>query len=159
MASFTYQPASYWSGRSGRLDFFLWALGLNIVPLVAAGLLGTGAVGWAAMIGWVLAYRRRFHDLGLSGKWGLVPILLNMTPSLVVFLPGGAHLGRLIMDGDIKGALAESPLFLMLAIGANLISLLINILLCLWPGQAGANAYGPARKKTSKTSVATAPAA
>lgn len=152
MSGFSIQQSGYFSGRGGRLEFFAWALFLSFVPPLVAKILTLGAVGWAATLVWALAYRRRFHDLGLSGKWGLAIILLMMTPSLAAFLPGGVVVFQALERGDYRTAL-QSPLYLVLAFGSILIQFVINIALCLWPGQNKRNAYGPSRKKPGKSSA------
>lgn len=125
-------PAAFgwdYTGRLNRLRYMAYGL-LAMLPIFALVLLvslsvSLGAVAAAWVIGlvggaasvWLLlrVLVLRLHDLGLSGHWLWLLVLLGML--MAVPLPG-------------------------MKMAVNILISLLSLLLCLWPGRARENEHG-----------------
>jgi len=132
-------------GRIGRPTFWIGWLMLLGVHVVA---------GWIPLIGWALGlaalyasvclYAKRLHDMGRSGWWQLLPILLG--PVLVIGSAMSIGFGALFAElthGDAEWAALAGlgGLFVSLAV-----AFVVMIGFTLWVGisdsQPGDNRYG-----------------
>lgn len=127
-----HNPAPFgwdYTGRLNRLRYMAYGL-LAMLPIFALVLLvslsvSLGAVAAAWVIGlvggaasvWLLlrVLVLRLHDLGLSGHWLWLLVLLGLL--MAVPLPG-------------------------MKMAVNILISLLSLLLCLWPGQARENEHG-----------------
>lgn len=130
------------AGRSGRQQFWVRFLILNMGAAVLAFALGTLGL-WPQIAGmltlplWLYIAARRFHDLGLTGWLGLIP------------LGGGLLIG-------IVNALIPLPIELALALmtfGPLAITLPVVLWLGCVPGQREANRFGPPPGQESPAEV------
>jgi uncharacterized membrane protein YhaH (DUF805 family) len=132
-------------GRIGRQTFWVGWLMLLGVHVVAGWIPLIGwALGLAALFASVCLYTKRLHDMGRSGWWQLLPILLG--PVLIFGSAMTIGLGAIfaeIINGDPGyAALAGvGGLFVSLAI-----ALVTIVGFTLWVGtaesQPGDNRYG-----------------
>ena len=121
------------TGRIGRLRYLAFAFPAYLPLLIGVPIVG-GVFGvFTRSIGVIVAIMivgglasaclgvrvavLRLHDLNLSGKWVLLPLL-----PLLSFIPPGS---------------------LVLMIGSVLFLVLGSLALCLWPGSMMSNDYGP----------------
>lgn len=132
-------------GRIGRQAFWIGWLMLLGVHVVAGWIPLIGQLlSLAAIFAWVCLCTKRLHDMGRSGWWQVLPIVLG--PVLVLgsamSIGVGAILGE-ITNGDLGWAAAAGVggLFISLAI-----AVVVVIAFTLWvgiaEGQAGENRYG-----------------
>jgi uncharacterized membrane protein YhaH (DUF805 family) len=132
-------------GRIGRQAFWIGWLMLLGVHVVAGHLPLVGQVlSLAAIYAWVCLSAKRLHDMGRTGWWQLLPVLLG--PVLVIGSAVSIGFGAILaeaVNGDASfGALAGlGGLFVSLAV-----AFLAVIGFTLWlgtsEGQAGDNRYG-----------------
>ena len=132
-------------GRIGRQVFWIGWLMLLGAHVVAGWIPLIGQViGLVAVFAWVCLCTKRLHDMGRSGWWQLVPVVLG--PVLIVgsamSIGFGAILGEITNIDTDWAALA--------GVGGLLVSVAIAFLsvagFTLWlgiaEGQAGENRYG-----------------
>ena len=132
-------------GRIGRQAFWIGWLVLLGVQMLAGWIPVVGhALGLIALFAWVCLCTKRLHDMGRSGWWQLVPVVLG--PVLIVgsamSIGFGAILGEITNIDTDWAALA--------GVGGLLVSVAIAVLavvgFTLWlgiaEGQAGENRYG-----------------
>ena len=132
-------------GRIGRQTFWIGWLMLLGAHVIA---------GWVPLIGWMVGlaatfagvciYSKRLHDMGRTGWWQVLPILLG--PVLVFASALSIGVGAIIADltnGDAGfAALAGiGGLFVSLAI-ATVAVIGFTVWVGLTEGQAGENRYG-----------------
>ncbi|MGQ2991695.1 MAG: DUF805 domain-containing protein [Brevundimonas sp.] len=86
---------------------------------------------------------RRLHDRGLSGWWGLPPVLLLMV-GVVAF---GMEMNAVLAGDDIEDEVFAGLFALLFLVNVLYIASLaaLTILLCM-PGQPRPNRYGPPPK-------------
>lgn len=147
------------SGRSRRMEFWMWVLFTVIVSVVLSvidGLLGLGTsrssvassstgVGFSAManmgvlgIIWSLGTLvpsiavgvRRLHDTDRSGWWILLPLAPYLAGILVMVM------------GAVSGSLAMAGLGGVLMLIGLICGIVLLVFYCL-PGTPGPNKYGP----------------
>ena len=132
-------------GRIGRQAFWIGWLVLLGVQVVAGWIPVIGhALGLVALFAWVCLCTKRLHDMGRSGWWQLVPVILG--PVLVV---GSAlSIGVSAILGEIANI--DTDWAAMAGVGGLLASIAIAFFTAaaftLWvgvsQGQAGENRYG-----------------
>lgn len=129
------------SGRIGRRDFWIGA-----AALIAAGLIFglIPVVGPFASLGlmlpWTCLTAKRLHDFGRSG-W---LVLLAVVPAAASGILGVFTTLAAANAATMGAALAGASLTLMVSTVALLASLSFLLWVGLKPGDAAANAYGPA---------------
>jgi uncharacterized membrane protein YhaH (DUF805 family) len=92
------------------------------------------------------AATRRFHDVGLSGRW-LLPLIVVPVLMLMILVLGNsmltlilvAAIDRSISDGDISRACIAAEAALAWALG---LSAVLSCVAFLWAGVRGPNRYG-----------------
>lgn len=137
------------SGRLNRLAFFLRLLGVTILtPLiilfiwVVVGFVpALGALLWPvalglsiliailALIANIALHVRRLHDMGFSGLWYVLILVISVAGRPDEFVEQAQFLNY--------------PVDSTLAVIARIISLVILLVLLFYPGTGGANKYGP----------------
>jgi uncharacterized membrane protein YhaH (DUF805 family) len=130
-------------GRIGRQVFWIGWLMLLGAHVVAGWIPLVGQViGLIAVFAWVCLCTKRLHDMGRSGWWQLVPIVLG--PVMII----GSALS--IGIGAILGEITNTDWAALAGVGGLLVSLAIAFLavagFTLWlgvaGGQPGENRYG-----------------
>ena len=130
-------------GRIGRQAFWIGWLMLLGAHVVAGWIPLLGQViGLIAIFAWVCLCTKRLHDMGRSGWWQLVPIVLG--PVLII----GSAMS--IGIGAILGEITNTDWAALPGVGGLLVSLAIAVFavvgFTLWlgiaEGQAGENRYG-----------------
>jgi uncharacterized membrane protein YhaH (DUF805 family) len=132
-------------GRIGRQAFWIGWLMLLGVHVVAGAIPLIGwALGLAAMFAAVCLYTKRLHDMGRTGWWQVLPIVLG--PVLIIGSAMTIGFGALLAEmtnGDAGWAALAGVggLFVSLAI-----AFVVMIGFTLWvgtaEGQPGENHYG-----------------
>jgi uncharacterized membrane protein YhaH (DUF805 family) len=131
-------------GRIGRQAFWIGWLMLLGVHVVAGAIPLIGwALGLAALYASVCLYTKRLHDMGRTGWWQVLPIVLG--PVLIIgsaiSIGFGALLANLTNAGDAWALAGVGGLFVSLAI-----AFVVMIGFTLWvgtaEGQPGENQYG-----------------
>jgi uncharacterized membrane protein YhaH (DUF805 family) len=130
-------------GRIGRQVFWIGWLMLLGAHVVAGWIPLVGQViGLIAVFAWVCLCTKRLHDMGRSGWWQLVPIVLG--PVMII----GSALS--IGIGAILGEITNTDWAALAGVGGLLVSVAIAFLavagFTLWlgvaGGQPGENRYG-----------------
>ena len=130
-------------GRIGRQVFWIGWLMLLGAHVVAGWIPLVGQViGLIAVFAWVCLCTKRLHDMGRSGWWQLLPILLG--PVLII----GSALS--IGIGAILGEITNTDWAALAGVGGLLVSVAIAFIavaaFTLWvgvaEGQPGENRYG-----------------
>lgn len=130
-------------GRIGRQVFWIGWLMLLGAHVVAGWIPLVGQViGLIAVFAWVCLCTKRLHDMGRSGWWQLLPILLG--PVLII----GSALS--IGVGAILGEITNTDWAALAGVGGLLVSVAIAFVavaaFTLWvgvaEGQPGENRYG-----------------
>ena len=130
-------------GRIGRQAFWIGWLVLLGVQVVAGWIPVIGhALGLVALFAWVCLCSKRLHDMGRSGWWQLVPIVLG--PVLII----GSAMS--IGIGAILGEITNTDWAALAGVGGLLVSVAIAFIavaaFTLWvgvtEGQPGENRYG-----------------
>ena len=145
------------SGRDARQTFWLWALVVFIVAFVSMviaivvllasgngngfGPGGLAAIGFGLPFAGLLAasVARRLHDRGLSGFWGLMPVV-PFIGFVLIMQHERAKVRAELSVGDASGANFAS---LGLAALLYYAGLLILIVMLSLKGQPGENRFGP----------------
>ena len=150
------------SGRSRRMEFWMWQLFqvivyviiLGLAMVVGAGGLMTGdptamaGAGGAAMLilGLYLIYAlaviipsiavavRRLHDTNRSGWWFLAPVV----PYFIAFFAAGAG-----MASGSEGGLAAAGIFSLVLMLAAVVLGIVVLVFYFLEGTKGPNKYGP----------------
>ena len=132
-------------GRIGRQAFWIGWLMLLGVHVVA---------GWVPLIGWALGlaalfasvclYTKRLHDMGRSGWWQVLPIVLG--PVLILGSAMAIGFGAIfaeLTNGDpgFAALAGVGGLFVSLAI-AFVVTIGFTLWVGLTEGQPGENRYG-----------------
>jgi uncharacterized membrane protein YhaH (DUF805 family) len=128
------------NGRVGRAQFWYYilvsvvlAIGVAIVSAVTTRLL-SDLFGLALLLPNLGMTARRFQDVGKPGSWVLIlaiPLVLSILLSILVLLSGPF--------GIFFFLFGLVPLVSLV----SLVAAVIVIYLCVQPGEAGTNAYGP----------------
>ncbi|MDR7116690.1 DUF805 domain-containing protein [Caulobacter sp. BE254] len=130
-------------GRIGRQVFWIGWLMLLGAHVVAGWIPLVGQViGLIAVFAWVCLCTKRLHDMGRSGWWQLLPILLG--PVLII----GSAMS--IGIGAILGEITNTDWAALAGVGGLLVSVAIAFIavaaFTLWvgvtEGQPGENRYG-----------------
>ncbi|MGE0698248.1 MAG: DUF805 domain-containing protein [Hyphomicrobiaceae bacterium] len=133
-------------GRVDRMGFGLGTLVAAMVSNAALYLLGgkpfqiqpTPLLGALALVlslpVWALT-AKRYHDLGMSGWWSLLPFA-----SVPLCLLGGIMLAVAVQQ---PGLMAQALLVLLLTLAALLLSMWHMVKLCFFKGTVGSNDFGP----------------
>ncbi len=137
-----YMAAVYGGMQVSTMLFFIpsaVSLALGHDPFANGVMLASMVVMLAAFSAFVAAaITRRLHDTGRRGAWGLLPL-----PPLAVQLPGMWQIMRL----NGSPATDELPTgFVLVWLGGLVyfVGIAAVIVLCVLPGTAGPNRYGPA---------------
>ena len=158
-------------GRATRAEFWWWVLAVFIVS-IALGMVDAvveAVAGWdgfsvlsgifslATLLPNLAVTARRLHDIGKSGWWLLLWIVLGVGPWIILAgLVIGAVFGAFYAAGSAQGpaeffvdVLTGLALVWILAILAFIFALLITIAIVIWQivwlarqGEAGPNPYG-----------------
>ena len=160
------------SGRATRAEFWWWVLavfivsiGLGMVDAVIEAVTGwdgfsllSGIFSLAVLLPNLAVTVRRFHDIGKTGWWVLVWIVLGVGPWLILAgLVIAAVYGTLQAAGSEPGPaeffselLTGLALIWILAILAFIFALLTSLAIVIWQivwlarqGETGPNRYGP----------------
>ena len=160
------------SGRATRAEFWWWVLAVVIVSIVVSIVDGFIAAATGGNIDGVLSgiftlavllpnlavTVRRLHDIGKSGWWLLVWIVLGLGPWLILAgLVIGAVYGSLyiasLASGPVDlfaGLLTRFALIWILAILGLIFAILVSLVIAIWEiiwlarqGETGPNRYGP----------------
>ncbi|MFZ0270170.1 DUF805 domain-containing protein [Caulobacter sp.] len=132
-------------GRIGRQAFWIGWLMLLGAQVVAGWipLLGQ-AIGLVAIFAWVCLCAKRLHDMGRSGWWQVLPILLG--PVLIIGSAISIGFGAILAEvtnGDAGWAALAGVGGLFVSIAIAFVSV---IAFTLWvgitQGQPGENRYG-----------------
>jgi uncharacterized membrane protein YhaH (DUF805 family) len=132
-------------GRIGRQAFWIGWLMLLGAHVVAGWIPLIGQViALAAIFAWVCLCTKRLHDMGRSGWWQLLPILLG--PVLIV--ASAMSIGFSAILGEITNI--DTDWAAMAGVGGLLVSVAIAFVTAaaftLWlgtvPSQSGENRYG-----------------
>ena len=132
-------------GRIGRQAFWIGWLMLMGVHVLAGWIPLIGQVlALAAVFAWVCLCTKRLHDMGRTGWWQLLPILLG--PVLITGSAISIGVGAVLADltnGDAGWAALAGVggLFVSLAI-ATVAVIGFTVWVGLTEGQAGENRYG-----------------
>ena len=160
------------SGRATRAEFWWWVLAVFIVSIalgmvdavieVLSGWDGfsllSGIFSLAVLLPNLAVTVRRLHDIGKTGWWVLVWIVLGVGPWLILAgLVVGAVWGSLVAVGSAPGPVEAIgdlvtglALVWVLAILGLIFAILVSLAIVIWQivwlarqGEAGANRYGP----------------
>ncbi|MDE2779811.1 MAG: DUF805 domain-containing protein [Chloroflexota bacterium] len=158
------------SGRATRAEFWWWVLVTALVSFVinaiesAFGIFGGRLLPIPYFIGidplstiYTLAILlpglavtvRRLHDIGRTGWWQLVWIMIALAGFIPVASGIALSVTSLISSGSGWNALGEPAFWIPVAIGLGLSALVWLGLFVWWliwmvtPGQPGPNIYGP----------------
>lgn len=160
------------SGRATRAEFWWWILATTLVSVVLNvldGILGFFLLGiyggapfglnsldllstlfaLAIILPGLAVTVRRLHDIGRTGWWQLVWIVIG----LAGFIPAASGIALSVVSALSSGsgwnALGEASFWVPIAIGVALTALVWLGLFVWWliwmvtPGQPGPNIYGP----------------
>jgi uncharacterized membrane protein YhaH (DUF805 family) len=138
------------SGRIGRGQFWVGALGVIVLSLALSAALGSAlGVLWGnfltALVNAYPSYAvlaKRFHDLDQPGVYGSIPVGLSVVSSLLGVL-------------GLTGPPAAPNIFgFMLGVIAIFVALWVLITCGMVRGTRGGNAYGPDPKAKKESPVA-----
>jgi len=136
------------AGRATRTTFLplLFAVLVTLVPLAIAVPPLAALITLVIICPLAAAATRRFHDVGLSGRW-LLPLIFVPVLMLTILVLGNSMLTLILVaaidgsvsDGDISRACiaAETALAWVLGVNAGL-----SCIAFLWTGVRGPNKYG-----------------
>jgi uncharacterized membrane protein YhaH (DUF805 family) len=120
-------------GRIGRKAYWLFVAGIVAFAVALAFVPGPARTGSTALlVPWLMIYRLRLHDIGLSGWWAVALVALSSAPPMAALL---------FPEGAIPGLYGLTP------IDASIVlSLTIQLVFTAWlgfaPGVPGPNRYG-----------------
>jgi len=132
-------------GRIGRQAFWIGWLMLLGAHVVAGWIPLIGQViGLIAIFAWVCLCTKRLHDMGRSGWWQLLPVMLGP----VLIISSALSIGFSAILGEIINT--DTDWATLAGVGGLLVSVAIGFLsvaaFTLWvgvsEGQAGENRYG-----------------
>ena len=132
-------------GRIGRQAFWIGWLMLLGVQVMAGWIPVVGhALGLVALFAWVCLCTKRLHDMGRSGWWQLVPVILGP----VLIIGSAMSIGISAILGEIANI--DTDWAAMAGVGGLLASVAIALFTAaaftLWvgvsQGQFGENRYG-----------------
>ena len=130
------------SGRAIRSEYWWWVLFASLIQLIP--IIG-GLIGLATVIPTLAITSRRLHDIGKTGWWQLLFVL-------VIFFTTFATLGFIIFVGfaNASGENKDFPIpaALIAVVGVIIVFFVIAgwIVWMARPGQIGPNKYGPDMK-------------
>lgn len=134
------------SRRSSRHEYWLSiAFILLVTVLLAVFLPEETSVGNGLIIGWVLVWVWRLHDIGLRGWWSLIPILGSIA-ILLGFVAFGGFKVLLALGGD--PIVLADPTFpyelyaLIMLVACMLLQMGFTLWLGLKQGDPGPNRFG-----------------
>ncbi len=168
------------SGRATRAEFWWWALAVVIVSVVlgAADAVIEALAGWegfsllsgifslATLLPNLAVTARRLHDIGKSGWWLLLWIVLGLGPWLILAgLVIGAWYSTFYAVSSSAGPvefvvnlLFGFALVWILAILGLIFAILVSVAIVVWEivwltrqGNAGPNRYGPDPRAPQQT--------
>lgn len=111
-------------GRTRRRLYWLF-LALHLAAYAGLQTLIGGYADWLAVPIWILIGGRRLHDFGKTAWWALIPFCAGF------------------VGGFLSSVGAPMPEETTWIIVLGLLSVLVMVVIGLWPGDKAANRFGP----------------
>ena len=140
-----FRKFSTYSGRAGRSEYWTFA-GFGLVCVVLAFLLGPLFAFVAAIlcaVPGVALLVRRLHDVGRSGWWAILPVVVVPAWLLVWALSAAAALA-------VRVDTLDNPIYFMTASAIMLAVVTAFVGLLVQPSQPGDNFFGPNPNEVSQ---------
>ena len=132
-----------WGGRSRRLEYWLEVVALFAIPLLWRSVGANAIATIALLVGWMLVYGRRLHDIDRSAWWGLAALAVIDAPFAIGVVAGGAAFQHSVAGLEHGDNLQMTSGLAVAAIVAALFQVGFTLWLGVIRPQATANAFGP----------------